>query len=206
MKTKSLSIFTAVALSVLLTACGSGTVASTEGNEPPVEKTLGVQQIVGTTWKTNDGTTYTFSKKLNKDEPDGYYGGFPNAVAKKDQTKEYALKKNGKNQRGNNGSGMWYAITNYLPDDSTNTDGTWHKSNDGELYLAISTYNRGEHYQIIPYENKMYVTYLPTEPPCDKSDPDSFCPSEDTGFKLAFEEAKDSAQLNNGVAILKRAK
>lgn len=152
---------------------------------------LSLDQIPGTTWATPDGTTYTFSTDT---DPDGDFtddGDLPDGLAATDKAGVYALYRNGETMSGNNGDGIWYSLTDYFPDDMTDFDATWTRSEAGFIFLHIITFNNDEFYRINATKDAMNIVPLPEDPE-----------DGDEGFGLAFEELADSAQLNRGTGTL----
>lgn len=155
---------------------------------------LTFKQMLGTTWKTTDGTTYTFSTETDSEEGDPTDSYLPDGLTEADSTYLYVLLRNGERMSGNNGSGIWYSLSTYFPSNYSDFSSTWSRNDAGYLFLHVHTDNNDEYYTLSATESGMTVVHCPEDP--DDSD--------DRGFSLAFEELADAAQLNHGIGELER--
>jgi hypothetical protein len=202
--TKSkLAVTLAVIVALIqMTGCGT-TVNQGQLNSNPTKsgqqtsgsqtQLLKINEIAGTKWKAKDGTEYEFTSQpspmINDGEKAKFTSGFPKAIEKDHQTQVYALYQNSKPMAGNNGSGMWYAVTDYFPLDVEEYGGRWNYDASGALFLSLMSDNSGDHYSITATQNEMKLSVL------DEGDGHFYYP---------FEPLQDDAQLNNGVGILER--
>ncbi|MFT8593198.1 MAG: hypothetical protein ABF747_06290 [Bifidobacterium sp.] len=212
MKSKLAATMAVFALLVPLSSCGISTDRAADNREnnnstqskqrtsDSAPQQLKVNEIVGTKWKAKDGTEYEFTTKpspmINDGKDAQFTSGFPKVIEGEHKTTVYALYQNGAPMDGNNGSGMWYAITDYFPVDVDQYSGKWIYDASGDLFLSLLSDNSSDHYRVTATKNEMKLTVL-----VGNSGRDG-----DGTFYYPFEPLQDDAQLNNGVGILQRVK